>query len=246
VLGFFLFLTSVTSYPPSSKQIFINMCNDFIDIKDNPWLVLAWATGIAIVIAAAGWALFAIIQAIGIAIGTAGALINEGIKLTSGMAWWAGLGLTLAGLSTTVVVVIKVFQKAEANPYAWAAPILAIVSGFVIDMCKELYDTDSSTMRMVYGGCATGMFLIGSFLWNQKKVGWHLFAARLVASLFFLLPPFMIYLQHIKNTRSSFLEGYKDIPVTTALSIGIFLLFVVVLAYIAWAFDARRQRHHGY
>ncbi len=208
----------------------------------NPLLILAYGVAVALGIAALGWALCQVIQAIGAAIGIATTIITGGalaVSLSSWIAPAAGIGLAATGGATTILLLVKIVEQAKARPYEWTVPILAIVSAFVIDTCKELYDTNNSVVRIIYGASVTGMFLIGGILWKQKSSGVKLFALRIVATLFFLLPPFMIFLQHVWANESLH-DAYANIPAPVIWSMITFGVFMLIVAYLSWAFGDER------
>jgi hypothetical protein len=121
---------------------------------------------------AAKWVKWAL-PALGAMVGIASTIISGGIAATAFSSWVipaASVGLVITGGATGTILLVKVVKEAKKKPFEWTLPILAIISGLVIDTCKELYQIDNPIIRIIYGASVAGLYLLGGILWTQKVV----------------------------------------------------------------------------
>src|SRR5260370_33897560 len=104
-------------------------------------------------------------------IGCATKIIGGGVIISTTYAWVipaAGAGLAATGGASVIILMVKFVKYGKKNPYEWAMPVLAILSGIVIDTCKELY-SENGIIRIIYSGCVALLFLLASIFWKQRK-----------------------------------------------------------------------------
>lgn len=195
--------------------------------------------GICAIILCVGLGLKWVIPAFGAAVGVATSIISGGL-ISSTLSSWvipaASIGLAIGGGAAGIFVINKAVKEIKKNPYEWTLPILAIISGLVIDTCKELY-TENPIVRVICGASVTGLFLLGGILWRQKKIKFKAFSSKFIAIIVFLLAPFLIYLRYSQVNKKNFFEAYKDIPPHILWSILLLLIFLLLITFLSWIFE---------
>lgn len=203
-----------------------------MDDENTVWEIIAIGIGIGCGLAGLGYCLYYIILAVGTIIN--GALVS--VALSPWLIKLTGVGIGVGALTGGVLLVKKVTVEAKKKPFEWALPVLAIISGLVIDTCKEFYETDNEFIRIIYSASVTGMFLIGGILWTQKKVRFKVISSRFISVLFFLTPPVIIYINYCNYYDKSVLQGFSNMPLSVSGSIVLLLLFLVMVTTISWIF----------
>lgn len=214
-------------------------------MHNKPLLIIAWGLAIGLGLAGLGFLLHWVLPAVGAMIGIATA-IGTGKTLSPDFNSWiiplAAVGLALGGGSGGILLLVKVVKEAEKNLYEWTLPILAIISGFVADTCKEVYQNNHSgeptdlMLRIAYGISVTGLFLLGGILWKQKTVSFRWMDSRIVSAAVFLISPFLIYLKYCEKSQKSLWFGFLDIPPHILYAISILLLFSLLVGFLSWVF----------
>ncbi|NHM08186.1 hypothetical protein G4D82_13225 [Flavobacterium sp. CYK-4] len=210
-------------------------------MHNKPFLIIAWGLAIGLGLTGLGFLLHWLLPAIGAMIGIATA-IGTGKALSPDFNSWiiplAAVGLALGGGSGGILLLVKVVKEAEKNLYEWTLPILAIISGFVADTCKEVYSGEHTDLmlRMAYGISVTGLFLLGGILWKQKKVSFKWVDTRMVSVAVFMISPFLIYLKYCEKSQKSLWFGFLDIPTHILCAISILLLFSLLVGFLSWVF----------
>lgn len=211
----------------------------------QPLQIIIWGLAIGFALAGLGFFLKCVLPALGAMVGIATA-IGTGKALPVGLNSWviplAAIGLALGGGSGGIILLVKLVKEAEKNLYQWTLPILAVISGFVVDTCKELYQVSYSEpndliVRMGYGFSVTGLFLLGGILWKQKKVSYKWIDSRMVSVGVFMISPFLIYFKYCENARKTLWSGFHDIPSHILGAISILLLFSVMIGFLSWVFQ---------
>lgn len=206
--------------------------------ETNPLVIIAWGLAIGFILIGLGYALKWVIPAVGIGVGMTVKIISGGL-ITSALSSWmvpaASAGLAMGGIGTGMFLFIKVVKGAKHNPYEWTLPVLAIVSGLVIDTCKELYSEDGG-IRIIYGGTVTCLFLLGGILWRQKKAWFKVLASKIIAVIMFLVPPFLVYLRVSQERSGAFSEKYKNIPPHIMWAIAALFGILLLITFLSWIF----------
>ncbi len=207
--------------------------------KHEPLWIIAWGIAIGCGLAGLGLVLKFLLPALGAMVGIATAIITGGIVSTTVSSWVipaAGIGLATTGGAAGIILLVKVVEEAKKKPFEWALPILAIVSGLVVDSCKELFQTDNDFIRIIYGASVSSLFLLGGILWTQKKVKFKWISTKIISIIVFLTPPFLIYLRYCQSVNKNLLEGFNDIPTHIFGSIGILIIILLLITFLSWIF----------
>lgn len=211
----------------------------------KPLQIIAWGLAAGFILAGLGFFLKWVLPALGAMVGIATA-IGTGNALPAGINSWiiplAAIGLALGGGSGGIILLVKVVKGAEKNLYQWTLPILAVISGFVVDTCKEVFqashsETGDLLLRIGYGASVTGLFLLGGILWKHKKVTLKWIDSRMISVAIFMISPFLIYFKYCENARKTLWSGFQDIPSHILGAISILLLFSVMIGFLSWVFQ---------
>lgn len=107
---------------------------------------------------------------LGIGIGLAIAVVKG--QIISSVQWVVPVStVALTGGLTVGVTMITVrgFKQAVKEPYYWLIPILAIFSGSIVDLCKEIYPTNNKIIKAIFGTITLLLFLQEEFFGNKKR-----------------------------------------------------------------------------
>ena len=213
--------------------------------ENEGWIIIAWGLAIGLGLVGLGLCLKFVLPALGAMVGIATTIIGGGIVSMKWVVPVASVGLAATGTATGVILLVKVVKEAKKKPFEWALPILAIVSGLVIDTCKELYQTDNSFIRIIYGASVSGLFLLAGILWTQNiiKIKWldklvkvKSFSTKIVSGILFLTPPFLIYLRYCQTANKKLIEGFNDIPSHIFFAIILLIVFLILVTILSWIF----------
>jgi hypothetical protein len=198
----------------------------------RPTSIVAIGVAAGIVLLAFGWLLKLVIPAIGAAIGIAATIIGGGIVGSGAVASWvvpaAGAGIALVGGAGGLIILVKVIEKASNSPYEWIMPILAILSAFIIDLSKEIYQADE-IVRLAFGTATTAVFFVGGLLWKKKRI-----SNRILGTILYLLPPSLVLAQSIHGKPGSLKEILANVPFHTWMTIGGLLLILILVAGLSF------------
>ncbi|WP_298220571.1 hypothetical protein [Flavobacterium sp.] len=211
--------------------------------NNKPLTIIAWGFSIGFGLIGLGFLLKWTLPALGAMIGIASAISSGDMAANNSNSWipLAAVGLAVAGGSGGIMLLAKVVKEAEKNLYEWTLPILAIISGLVIDTCKELYQGNQSAqndpvVRLGYAASVTGLFLLAGILWKQEKIKFKWIDTKMISAFVFLIPPFMIYLKYCEHVRKTLWSGYQNIPSHILGAISILMVFSLLIGFLSWVF----------
>jgi hypothetical protein len=190
--------------------------------KNNiAWVILASGISIALCFWAIGKA---IIPGIGIACG----ILIGTIATVSWIVPIAGTALTVCSGVGATYLIVKIFKQASKKPFEWLVPILAILLGVIVELCKEAYEAEP-IRRIIFAGVTALLFLIGGLLWKKRKIGWCI-----MGTIIYFLPPLMVYGLYIQKKSLGFFEGLITIPGNIVIAITTFLVILGLTAFLAF------------
>ncbi len=140
------------------------------EVQSNPVLVLAYGGAIALAILAGGISTQWLVPALGAGFGIATTIISKGITGAGSDYSWvipAGAGgLALIGGVAVVFLLMKIVKRATGQPYLAVLPLLAMLAGFCVDMCKDFYP-NYPLVRIGFGAVTSGIFVMGGLWWRR-------------------------------------------------------------------------------
>jgi len=161
-----------------------------MEVQSNPALVLAYGGAIALAIVAVGISTQWLIPALAAGFGIATNIISKGI-LTPGSEYsWvipigAG-GLALIGGVGVVLLLIKIVRQARGQLYLGVLPLLGVLAGFSVDLCKDFFPNDP-LVRIGFAAVAACLFVLGGLWW--RRFG---FLNKIAGTFLMLLSPLVI------------------------------------------------------
>ncbi|MEM9618714.1 MAG: hypothetical protein AAF936_12200 [Pseudomonadota bacterium] len=174
------------------------------------------AFGIAVGIGGAGilWGFSKLLPAFGVAIGLAISIATTGVVSSGAIAGWivptASAGVAAAGFGAAYLIVVKAMDAAEKAPFNWSVPALAILAGFLVEICKEFYPA-SPLIKILFATVAAFLILVGGVLFTRAGMKWKIPAAGMQ-----IAPPLLILLLIISESEETkLLMAVKEISFAT-------------------------------
>jgi hypothetical protein len=128
-----------------------------------------------------------------IGVGLAVSISLHGLAASAlGAAWIApfmGVGVGTAGLGIGALVVVRVSSELGKAPYEWAVPCLAVLAGFLTDLCKDFALGDNAVAQAVFAAIMAALIVVGGFLIHRGSL-----VARLCGILVVLICPSVVLL----------------------------------------------------
>jgi hypothetical protein len=203
------------------------------EVQSNPTLVLAYGAAIALAIFAAGISTQWLVPALGAGFGIATNIISKGIFGGNTDYSWViptgSGGLVLIGGVGVVFLLIKIVKQAKKQLYLAVLPLLAVLAGFCVDMCKGFYP-DYPLVRIGFGAVTSAIFVMGGLWWKRYGL-----LNKIAGTLMILLSPLVI-LAHGVSTSIDQGLGIALSTVTTQSWIAILTLFAILISIGLLAF----------
>jgi hypothetical protein len=194
---------------------------------------------IAIVMAAAvvggvwalGWSMAKILPAIGVMVGLIAAISTTGLATAGAVASWtvpaASVGLTVAGGSALVLVLVKAAKEASAEPYEWAVPLLGILGGLMLDVAKD-FGIQNDLVKAAVTAIIAFLVVVAGACWKSRRASW-----KMVAVVLLIAPPAALLVRNLDLSGSSGVsKAFREIPIGVWARLGGFLIMGVVIAVL--------------
>jgi hypothetical protein len=161
-----------------------------MEVQSNPALVLAYGGAIALAIVAVGISTQWLIPALAAGFGIATNIISKGILTPGSEYYWvipvgAG-GLALIGGVAVVFLLIKIVKQASGQLYLAVLPLLGVLAGFCVDLCKDFFPNDP-LVRIGFATVATCLFVLGGLWWRRYGL-----LNKIAGTFLMLLSPLVI------------------------------------------------------
>jgi hypothetical protein len=161
-----------------------------MEVQSNPALVLAYGGAIALAIVAVGISTQWLIPALAAGFGIATNIISKGILTPGSEYYWvipvgAG-GLALIGGVAVVFLLIKIVRQASGQLYLAVLPLLGVLAGFCVDLCKDFFPNDP-LVRIGFATVATCLFVLGGLWWRRYGL-----LNKIAGTFLMLLSPLVI------------------------------------------------------
>jgi hypothetical protein len=190
---------------------------------------IAVALGIVGGIASLGWALAQILPAIGVMIGLVITVGSTGLATAGPVASWtvpaASIGLTAAGGSAVIVLLVKAAKEASSEPYEWAVPLLGITGGVMLDMAKD-FGIDNDLLKTALTAVVAFLVVVAGACWKSPRMSW-----KLTAVILLIVPPAALLVRNVDVSGAKGLaDAFRAIPVGVWGRLGAFLGIGVIVA----------------
>ena len=102
-------------------------------------------------------------------------------------------GLALIGGVAVVILVIRIVKRASGQLYLAVLPLLAVLAGFCVDMCKDFYP-DDQLVRIGFAAVTCGLFALGGLWWRRYGL-----LNKIAGALLMLIAPLVIVAHGVSN-----------------------------------------------
>ena len=203
------------------------------EVQSNPTLVLAYGVAIALAIVAGGITTQWLVPALGAGFGIATTIISKGLAEAGKDYSWVipagAAGLALIGGVAVVLLLMRIVKKARGQLYLAVLPLLAVLAGFCVDMCKNFYPNDP-LVRIGFAAVTSCVFCLGGLWWRRYGL-----LNKIAGSLLFLIAPLVILAHGVNNNLNqglSFALGSVTSQSWIAL-LGLIVIFILtaILAF---------------
>jgi hypothetical protein len=192
-------------------------------------IILAVGVAVAVGLVALGFALKAILPALGVAVGLAFATATTGLATSGAVAAWvapvAAAGIGTTGVVLAVHLLVSVGKTAQEKPYEWTLPLLGVAAGVALNLWKDLVDTPES-VRLLLGGIAALWIVVAGACY--KRPGWRW---KCAAVPLYLVPPVILLGLDLRQRGFTPAKVYLGgVSNSTWLVVSAFLLAGVTIA----------------
>jgi hypothetical protein len=178
----------------------------------NAPILFGWAA----IIYAAGWCLAmvlpplfqgigsligSLIEAVGSAIGLGTAIVAAGLAsvlaASPSVVTVAGIGVTLATCTVTVIAVGHVTKEVKRHPHEYILGTLVFGALIFMDLGKELIPHQTEFEKWSLKAVLSALLLIGGMFWKARGLN-----GRVLAFVLFLIGPAILFLIHLARCAS--------------------------------------------
>jgi hypothetical protein len=204
-----------------------------MEVQSNPALVLAYGGAIALAIFAVGISTQWLIPALAAGFGIATNIISKGI-LTPGSEYsWvipigAG-GLALIGGVAVVFLLIKIVRQAKGHLYLAVLPLLGVMAGFGVDLCKDFFPNDP-LVRIGFAAVASCLFVLGGLWWRRYGL-----LNKIAGTFLMLLSPLVILAHGVsENIDQGWGAALGKVATQSWIALGGLLAILVLIGLLAF------------
>ena len=211
------------------------------EMQSNPTVIIAYGIAVALAIVAAGISTQWLVPALGAGFGIAATIISKGIAPASVDYSWViptgAASVALIGGVAATFLLIRIVNRAASQPYLAVLPLLAVLAGFCMNMCKDFYP-NSSLVRIGLGGVTCVLFVMGGLWW--KRYG---FLNKLAGTLLILISPLLILTHGFSESIDQGLgTALGNVTTQSWIALGGFVTLVVVTGFLALALGEEISR----
>jgi hypothetical protein len=180
-------------------------------------------------------------------------LPHFGIKIDDGPKYCIIVGIAIAGLGlgisvavTSIVaggesmielivnLTVKIKDNFKNHRYEWALSAFAILSAFVIQICKDLLPSDNEIIKEIVGAIIALIFLFSGLIWRKKWENNKTIYAKLGSIIIFLAPPIIICIMYFISSKQNFLVTVRNIPPEIYGLFGFFIFLFILALFLSW------------
>jgi hypothetical protein len=90
-----------------------------------------------------------------------------GFTIAPALGTVAAYGAAATGAALSVQLVVRITREAKKEPLVWGAPILGVLSGFLVQMCEPFW-SGPKFLWLIFSAIAALLVVIGGVLYSQK------------------------------------------------------------------------------
>ncbi len=203
------------------------------EAQASPALIVAYGFAVALAIIAAGISTQWFVPALGAGFGIATTIISKGIASAGVDYSWVipagAAGVALIGAVAVVFLLMQIVKRAANQPYLAVLPLLAVLAGFCVHLCRDFYP-NLPLVRIGFGGITCALFIMGGLWWRRYG-----FLNKLVGTLLILLSPMVILAHKVSGSIDQGLAiSMGDLATQSWIALGGFLALLVLTALLAF------------
>ena len=204
------------------------------EAQSNPTLIVAYGFAVALAIVAGGISTQWLVPALGAGFGIATIIITKGITSAAGVDYsWViptgAAGVALIGGVAVVFLLMKIVRRAAKQPYLSVLPLLAVLAGFCVDLCKDFYP-HLPMVRIAFGGVTCALFVMGGLWWRRYGL-----LNKLAGTLLILISPLVILAHRVSgNIEQGLGNALGNMDPKSWIAFGGLLALLVVTGLLAF------------
>ena len=203
------------------------------EVQSNPSLVLAYGAAIAAAIVAGGISTQWLVPALGAGFGIATTIITKGIAAAGTDYSWVipagAAGLILIGGVAVVLLLIGMVKRASGQLYLTVLPLLGVLAGFCVDLCKDFYP-EGPLVRIGFAAVTTGIFVLGGLWWRRYGL-----LNKIAGTLLILIAPLVILAHGVNNNLDQGLSvALGNVTMQSWIALAGLLALLVVTGLLAF------------
>jgi len=203
------------------------------EVQSNPALVLAYGAAITLAIVAVGISTQWLVPALGAGFGIATTIITKGMGSTGTDYSWViptgAAGLALIGGVAVVLLLIRMVQRASGQLYLAVLPLLAVLAGFLVDLCKDFYP-DLPLVRISFGAVTCGIFVLGGLWWRRYGL-----LNKIAGTLLLLISPFVILAHGVSSGMDQGLStALGQVATQSWIALGGLIVLLLLIGLLAF------------
>lgn len=203
------------------------------EAQSNPALVLAYGAAITLAIVAVGISTQWLVPALGAGFGIATNIISKGISSADGNYSWVipagAAGLALIGGVAVVLLLVRMVQRASGQLYLTVLPLIAVLAGFLVDLCKDFYP-DLPLVRISFGAVTCGIFVLGGLWWRRYGL-----LNKIAGTLLLLISPFVILAHGVSSSMDQGLStALGQVATQSWIALGGLIVLLLLIGLLAF------------
>lgn len=203
------------------------------EAQSNPALVLAYGAAITLAIVAVGISTQWLVPALGAGFGIATNIISKGMGSTGADYSWViptgAAGLALIGGVAIVLLLIRMVRGASGQLYLTVLPLIAVLAGFLVDLCKDFYP-DLPLVRISFGAVTCGIFVLGGLWWRRYGL-----LNKIAGTLLLLISPFVILAHGVSSSMDQGLStALGQVATQSWIALGGLIILLLLIGLLAF------------
>jgi hypothetical protein len=205
-----------------------------VGASSNATLVFTYGIILVLLLLVAGYATQWVIPALGAGVGIASTIISHGISSVERYDSWVipvgAAGMAAIGGVAVVLLLVGLVKKAAGKPYLVALPVLGVLAGFAVDMCRDFYP-NAPLARFAFSALSGALLVVAGLWW--RRFGW----LNKLAGALVMVSPLLVMVGHALSPAISqgFSAALGQVSIQGWLAMGGLLVTLLVTGILAFA-----------
>lgn len=202
------------------------------EVQSSPTLILAYGLALAVVIVAFGYSMRWVIPALGAGFGIGASIVQNGIGGIGGYSSWVvqagAVGLVTGAVVALIFLVLKIVKSASHEIYLWLLPVLALLAGLCVDLCKDFYP-NLPLMRIIFGAETIAVFVLGGLWWKRYGL-----LNKIAGTILVLTSPLFIFVHKLSDRiDQGFFLALDGLSTQTWAALSGMVFLIIVMGVLA-------------